>query len=175
MNRTFLKILQPIVLLVVMMVFFFSFREDFATAKIVHLLALISWFAGLFYLPRLFVYHAMSDEKRIQQKKMDEIAVHETLKIMEYKLFYYIMTPAAVVTLLTGFWIIDLWQWQIMDWLWFKLALIGLLVIYHIYCWWCMKLFAADRNPYSHVFYRVFNELPTLLLIAVVILVVLKP
>jgi len=165
MNKAALKIAQPIILAVVIGSLFLFFRESFATAKVIHLLALISWFAGLFYLPRLFVYHAMTDED----------AVDQNLKIMEHKLFYYIMTPAMVLTILAGFWMVDLWQWVIPGWLHIKLGLVLLLVIYHYQCWNHLNIFKRGDNQKSHTYYRFFNEIPTLILIGVIVLVVVKP
>ncbi len=165
MNRTLLKIAQPVFLASLIGLIFLLFRESFATAKIIHLLALISWFAGLFYLPRLFVYHAMTDEQ----------SVDENLKVMEYKLFYYIMTPAMILTLLTGIWMVELWRWSMPGWLHLKLALVLLLLIYHYQCWRHLNLFSRNNNCNSHTYYRLFNEIPTLLLIGIVILVVAKP
>jgi putative membrane protein len=165
MNRTLLRLLQPLLLLTVVTLFYTQFRESFVTAKIIHLLALISWFAGLFYLPRLFVYHATNEDA----------ATDETFKVMEHKLFYYIMTPAAVVTLLAGLWILDIWQWLLPLWLHIKLSLVLLLLIFHYYCWRYLLLFKRGENSQPHTFYRLFNEIPTLLLIGIVILVVTKP
>lgn len=164
-NRKLLVILQPLVLIVVVSIFFTLFRDSFVTAKVVHLLALISWFAGLFYLPRLFVYHAMTDEEPVDQN----------LRIMEHKLFHYIMTPAMILTLLAGFWIVDLWNWVLPAWLHLKLALVLLLLIYHYQCWRYLITFKHGKNEKSHTYYRFFNEIPTLLLIGIVILVVAKP
>ena len=165
MNRNLLRLLQPVVLLLVVFLFYSQFSENFATAKIIHLLALISWFAGLFYLPRLFVYHASNEDA----------ATDETFKVMEHKLFHYIMTPAALLTLLAGIWMIDLWQWTIPIWLHIKLGLVLLLLLFHYYCWHYLKIFKRGENEKPHTFYRLFNEIPTLLLIAIVILVVAKP
>ena len=165
MNRTFLKILQPLVLLLVVGTFFTIYRESYVSAKVIHILALISWFAGLFYLPRLFVYHAMNESAEVS----------ETLKVMEHKLFHYIMTPAALLTLLAGVWIIDLWQWTIPPWLLLKIALVLLLLLFHYACWKFLLSFKRDKNERPHTFYRFFNEIPSLLLIAIVILVVAKP
>ncbi|MBT3308054.1 MAG: protoporphyrinogen oxidase HemJ [Gammaproteobacteria bacterium] len=165
MNRNFLRILQPVVLLLVVGTFYIQFSESYVTAKVIHLLALISWFAGLFYLPRLFVYHAANEDA----------ATDETFKVMEHKLFHYIMTPAALLTLLAGVWIVDLWQWTIPPWLHMKLGLVALLLVFHYYCWHYLKVFKQGENTRPHTFYRFFNEIPTLLLIAIVILVVAKP
>lgn len=132
--------------------------------KSLHIISMVAWFAGLFYLPRLFVYHALSD---------DAIS-RERFKVMERKLFYAIMTPGAVLTLIFG-----LWLWLSQDfsglWLTLKLGLVAILVVYHIYCGVLLADFRRDRNRHGHVFYRWLNEFPILLLIAVVLLVVFKP
>jgi len=132
--------------------------------KTFHIIFMVTWFAGLFYLPRLFVYHAMSTDA----------ASIERFKIMERKLFYGIMTPGGVITLALGFWL-----WLGYDfsgaWLTAKLALVAVLIVYHLYCAKLLLDFKHDRNTRSHVWYRWFNELPVLILIAIVILVVVKP
>jgi len=129
---------------------------------------MVSWFAGLFYLPRLFVYHAMSD---------DAPSV-ERFKIMERKLYYGIMTPAAVLTIFFGLWMLFDYAWQAYStagWLHVKLTLVATLVGYHIYCGRLLSDFRNDRNRHSHVFYRWFNEFPVVILIAVVIMTVIRP
>lgn len=125
---------------------------------------MVTWFAGLFYLPRLFVYHAMSDD----------LPGVERFKVMERKLYYGIMTPSAVLTILFGLW---LWLGYGISggWLHAKLALVIALIAYHLYCGKLLVDFKHDRNRRSHVYYRWFNEIPVVLLIAVVILVVVKP
>lgn len=129
-----------------------------------HIVFMVTWFAGLFYLPRLFVYHAMTEDE----------AGKSRFKIMERKLFFGIMTPGAILTIAFG-----LWLWLGYDigggWLHAKLALVGLLVLYHAYCGKLLLDFKHDRNQRSHVYYRWLNELPVLILVAVVILVVVKP
>lgn len=132
--------------------------------KSLHIIFMVTWFAGLFYLPRLFVYHAMSEDK----------TSHERFKIMERKLFYGIMTPGAVLTLIFGIW---LWLGYNFSggWLHAKLLLVVILVVYHIWCGKLVKDFRDGKNRYGHVFYRWFNEFPVLVLIAAVILVVVKP
>lgn len=137
-------------------------------AKTWHLIAMVTWFAGIFYLPRLFVYHAMSDDK---------ISI-DRFKIMERKLYYGITMPSMVVTLIFGFWMLYDYAWAAwgkMGWLHAKLALIAILVVYHFYCGKLVKVFRDDLNTRSHVWYRWFNEVPVLILIAVVILAVRKP
>ncbi len=131
--------------------------------KALHLIFMVTWFAGLFYLPRLFVYHAMSD---------DATSI-ERFKVMERKLFFGIMTPGAVLTIVFGIW---LWLGDGVSgaWLHLKLVLVAILIAYHIYCGKLLMDFRHDRNRHSHVWYRWFNEFPVLILIAVVILAVVK-
>ena len=132
--------------------------------KAFHIIFMVTWFAGLFYLPRLYVYHAMSSD----QPGIDRF------KVMERKLFFGIMTPGAILTIVFGLW---LWMGTGISgsWMHAKLSLVGLLLIYHV---WCGKLlfdFKHDRNEHSHVWYRWFNEVPVIALIAIVVLVVVKP
>jgi len=131
--------------------------------KAFHIIFVVSWFAGLFYLPRIFVNHAMASEP----------AEIERLKLMEHKLYRF-MAPLAVLALALGLW---LWLGYGFSggWMHAKLALVVLLIGYHLYCGHLVKVFAADRNTRSDKFYRVFNELPVLILMAVTILVVVKP
>ncbi|MCP3660952.1 MAG: protoporphyrinogen oxidase HemJ [Gammaproteobacteria bacterium] len=133
-----------------------------------HLITMVSWFAGLFYMPRLFVYHAMSDDETSRER----------FKLMERKLYNGIMTPAMIATLILGTWMLLDYAWAVysqMGWLHVKLALITVLVGYHLYCGKLMKTFAAGTNPHSHVWYRWFNEIPVFFLIGIVILAVMKP
>jgi len=133
--------------------------------KAFHIIFVVTWFAGLFYLPRLFVYHAMSEDR----------ATLERFKIMERKLYWGIMTPGGVLTLVFGVWLWLGWFRGASGWLHAKLVLVLLLLAYHLWCWQLLRAFAADRNKRSHLWYRWFNEAPTVLLIATVLLVVLKP
>ncbi len=136
--------------------------------KAFHVIFMVTWFAGLFYLPRLFVYHADSS---------DEIS-NERFKIMERKLFYGIMTPGGVITLLLGLWMLFDYAWAAYStalWMHLKLALVVVLIGYHAYCWKLVKDFKYDRNTRSHVWYRWFNEFPVLVLVAIVIFVIVKP
>ena len=130
--------------------------------KALHIIFMVSWFAGLFYLPRLYVHHAMTTDA----------ATSERLKIMERKLFFFI-TPWAILTIVLGIW---LWLGYGFTgtWLTIKIALVFLLVIYQVVCGFYMVDFREDRNKRSHVYYRWFNELPLLLLIGIVFLVVVK-
>jgi putative membrane protein len=132
--------------------------------KALHIIFMVTWFAGLFYLPRLFVYHAQS---------ADRVSL-ERFKVMERKLFFGIMTPGAVLTILFGTW---LWLGYGIDggWLTAKLVLVAVLIAYHLYCGKLLLDFRHDRNRHGHVFYRWLNEFPVLILIAAVLLVVLKP
>ena len=136
--------------------------------KAIHVISVITWFAALFYLPRLFVYHAMSD---------DDTSI-ERFKVMERKLYRGIMMPSFIITTLMGWWMLQDYAWEVYSsqyWLQLKLLLVGLLIIYHFYCGYLVGVFAEDKNIRSHTFYRWFNEIPVLLLIGIIILVVVKP
>ena len=132
-----------------------------------HVICMVAWFAGLFYLPRLFVYHAASN---------DRISL-DRFNTMEKKLYYFIMMPAAVLTTIFGFWLLLLnfpyysHQW----WMHIKLISVLLLWIYHLYCGLVVYNFKHERNRHSEKFYRLFNEVPTVLLIVIIIMVVVKP
>jgi putative membrane protein len=132
--------------------------------KALHIIFVVTWFAGLFYLPRLFVYHAMCEDQ----------AGNERFKIMERRLYYGIMTPGAVLTAVFGVW---LWLGYGITggWLHAKLALVVILIAYHLWSGRLLNDFKQDRNTRSHVWYRWFNEFPTVILIVVVILTVVKP
>lgn len=136
--------------------------------KAFHLIFMVTWFAGLFYLPRLFVYHAMSSDS----------VSRERFKIMERKLYYGIMTPGMVLTLLFGVWMLADYAWEIYrtsGWLHAKLTLLVLLVGYHGLCGKWLADFKNDRNHHSHVYFRWMNEVPVLFLFGIVILAVVKP
>jgi len=134
--------------------------------KAFHIIFMVTWFAGLFYLPRLFVYHAMTQDT----------ATSAQFKTMERKLYFGIATPGGVLTIVFG-----VWLWLGYDigagsvWFVAKLILVIMLVVYHLWCGRMLKDFRTDNNTYSHVFYRWFNEFPVLVLIGVVLLVVFKP
>jgi len=135
--------------------------------KAFHIIAVTAWFAGLFYLPRLFVYHSGAEDH----------AGSERFKVMERKLLRAIMTPSMVVAVTLGLTLVVL-GWESFGgsgWLWTKIALVVLLLAYHHYCGRLVRAFAEDRNPHSELFYRWFNEFPALILLAAVILVVIKP
>ncbi|ESS71405.1 hypothetical protein MGMO_105c00610 [Methyloglobulus morosus KoM1] len=136
--------------------------------KALHLIFMVTWFAGLFYLPRLFVYHAMSD---------DAVSL-ERFKVMERKLYFGIMTPGMVLTFTFGFWMLAGYAWDVYGtsgWLHAKLGLLALLFVYHVICGKWLLDFKYDRNKHSHVYYRWMNEVPVLFLIAIVVLAVVKP
>lgn len=134
--------------------------------KAFHIIAVITWFAALFYLPRLFVYHAMAEDTISQER----------FKIMERKLYRGIMTPSAVVTVTLGIAMLVVNPaWLSMGWMHAKLFLVVLLLGYHHACGRLLKRFAADDNRHSHRWYRWFNEAPTLVLVGIVLLVVIKP
>jgi len=133
-----------------------------------HLIFMVTWFAGLFYLPRLFVYHA----------QCEDAAGNARFKVMERKLYYGITMPGMVLTVGFGVWMLWAYAWQVygqMGWLHAKLALIAGLVVYHFICGWHLTAFRDDRNRRSHVYFRWFNEVPVLFLIAIVLLATLKP
>jgi len=132
--------------------------------KALHIIFMVTWFAGLFYLPRLFVYHAMAEDA----------PGRERFKAMERKLYRGIMAPSAVLTIVFGAW---LWLGYGFagGWLYAKLGVVALIVVYHLYCGKLLADFARDRNTKSHLWYRWFNEMPAVFLAAAVILAVVKP
>ncbi|PPC96553.1 CopD family protein [Methylotenera mobilis] len=136
--------------------------------KALHIIFITSWFAGLFYLPRLFVNHAM-----VLDAQTPNQATSDQLKLMERKLYRF-MLPLALLALGFGLW---LWLGYGISgaWMHAKLTLVAILVCYHFYCGKLVKDFNQDKNQHGHIWYRWFNELPVILLTAVVILVVVKP
>ncbi|VAW68284.1 Protoporphyrinogen IX oxidase, novel form, HemJ [hydrothermal vent metagenome] len=132
--------------------------------KAFHIIFMVSWFAGLFYLPRLFVYHAMTEDE----------AGNARFKVMERKLYRFI-TPFMLLSVALGLWLMFEWTLYTSPWMIIKLLLVGTLLGYHFYCGHLVKVFANDQSRKSHVWYRWFNEFPVLVLSAIVILVVLKP
>ena len=138
----------------------------FLWLKAFHIIAVICWFAALFYLPRLFVYHAMAE---------DEIS-NERFKLMERKLFRGIANPSMVVALILG--LAMIWNnpaYLQMTWMQLKLGLVALVVIYHLMCRHHLLAFAENRNTHTHIYFRWFNESPVIALIGIVILVTVKP
>ena len=135
--------------------------------KALHIIFMVTWFSGLFYLPRLFVYHAMATDKMSIDR----------FKIMERKLYFGIATPGAIFTILFGFWLLsfNLHGYMQMMWMHLKLTFVLLLVLYHLYLGVLLSKFKHDRNQHGHVFYRILNEVPVLLLAIVVVLVVVRP
>jgi putative membrane protein len=131
--------------------------------KSLHIIFVVAWFAGLFYLPRLFVYHAMTADREGSER----------FKVMERKLYWGIMAPGAVLSIVFGAW---LWAYGFSGvWLYAKLVVVVLLIAYHLTCGKLLADFAHDRNTRSHVWFRWFNEVPTVFLAAGVILAVVKP
>ena len=136
--------------------------------KALHLIFMVTWFSGLFYLPRLFVYHAMSDDK---------ISI-DRFKAMEKKLFYGIATPGGLLTIIFGFFLLvsnGMTSYSGQLWLSLKMILIAVLVLYHIYCFSLLQDFKYDRNKHTHIWYRWFNEVPVLILVGIILLAVIKP
>ncbi len=132
--------------------------------KAFHLIFMVTWFSGLFYLPRLYVYHA----------ETTDAPGNARFKIMEKKLFYGIMTPGALLTIFLGFWLFseNAIAYLHMPWMQFKLGLVFLLTLYHIYLGKLLYDFKHDRNQHGHVFYRWLNEVPVLFLIGIIVLAI---
>ena len=140
----------------------------YLTFKALHLIAIISWMAGLLYLPRIFVYHSETSNNEGQQ---------ETFKIMEKRLFLYIMNPSMIVSWIFGFLLIHSIGLESLKefWLLIKIVLVISLTFYHFYLFQCLKRFSENKNQNSPKFYRIINEVPTILLIAIIFIVVFKP
>jgi len=134
--------------------------------KALHVIAVISWMAGMLYLPRLFVYHCEAEQGSTQS---------ETFKVMERRLLRAIINPAMIVTWLAGLYLAWSGGWFAAPWLHGKLFLVLVLSGIHGFFARCVKAFAADQNPHSQKFYRIINEVPTVLMIGIVILVIVKP
>ena len=136
--------------------------------KTIHIISVISWMAGLLYLPRIFVYHA---------ETIDNEAQSETFKLMEKRLYFYIMNPAMVVSWVFGMLLIHSQGITSLSFLWMKIK-IGLVIIltaYHFYLLAVLKDFQINRNTKSSKFFRVINEVPTILLIIIIFVVIFKP
>ena len=136
--------------------------------KSIHLISVISWMVGLLYLPRIFVYHSENIENENSSN---------TFKTMERKLFYYIMTPAMILSWIFGLLLIHTLSFSIFSELWMQIKVISVLIltIYHLYLGSCVTRFSNNQNNNSSKFYRIINEIPTLLLIIIVFMVVFKP
>ena len=139
--------------------------------KSIHLIAVISWMAGLLYLPRIFVYHS----EAVQNNKSEDLK--ETFKVMERRLFVYIMNPAMIVSWIVGVLLVYTIGMDNFGSLWLQLKLIFVIIltIYHFFLFQCLRKFAENNNTYSSKFYRIINEIPTILLIGIVVVVVFKP
>ena len=136
--------------------------------KSLHLISVISWMAGLLYLPRIFVYHAENNS---------ELKASEIFKVMEKKLYFYIMTPAMILSWLFGLLLIHIIGFQQLGqtWMLLKLILVLVLTIYHFFLGSILSQFKIDNNKYSHKFFRYINEIPTILLILIIFVVIFKP
>jgi len=139
--------------------------------KSIHLIAVISWMAGLLYLPRIFVYHSDA----VQNNKSEDLL--STFKVMERRLFIYIMNPAMIVSWIFGILLVHTIGMDNFGsvWLQLKLAFVIILTIYHFFLFQCLRKFSENNNIYSSKFYRIINEIPTILLIGVILIVVFKP
>lgn len=138
--------------------------------KAFHIIATIAWFGGIFYLPRLFVYHS--------DLAANETASYDRFCTMERRLFWGIMTPSAIITLVLGIGLVHMMRLSFAApplWLSLKLGLVGLLVLYHCYCGVMVKKFKQHKNTHTSLFYRFYNEASVLILVGIVLLVVLKP
>ena len=140
----------------------------YLTLKALHLIAVISWMAGLLYLPRIFVYHS---------ENSDEKNVSEVFKTMEFKLYNYIMMPAMILSWIFGLLLISSIGFNQLSnyWLVLKLIFVVILTAYHFFLGICLNKFKRNENNFSSRFFRVFNEIPTLLLILIIFVVVFKP
>ena len=136
--------------------------------KSLHLIAVISWMAGLLYLPRIFVYHSEKSKNK---------TISETFKVMERRLFFYIMNPAMILSWIFGLLLIHSTGLESSPLLWLKIkfVLVFLLTFYHFFLLNCLRKFNVDQNSYSPKFFRFINEVPTVLLIAIIFIVVFKP
>ncbi len=139
--------------------------------KSIHLIAVISWMAGLLYLPRIFVYHSDA----IKNNKSEDLT--STFKVMERRLFIYIMNPAMIVSWIFGVLLIHIVGIDAFANLWLQLKLIFVVIlsIYHFFLFQCLRKFTQNTNSYSSKFYRIINEIPTILLIGVIFTIVFKP
>ena len=139
--------------------------------KSIHLIAVISWMAGLLYLPRIFVYHS----EAFANNKSEDLMT--TFKVMEKRLFIYIMNPAMITSWIFGILLIHTIGFNNIGFLWLqiKLIFVTLLTIYHFFLLQCLRKFAENNNSFSSKFYRIINEIPTILLIVIVLVVVFKP
>ena len=139
--------------------------------KSIHLIAVISWMVGLLYLPRIFVYHS----EAVQNNKSEDLI--STFKVMERRLFIYIMNPAMIVSWIFGVLLIHTIGMDIFGFLWLQLKLVFVIIltIYHFFLFQCLKKFAENSNSFSSKFYRIINEIPTILLIGIILVVVFKP
>ena len=143
----------------------------YLTFKALHLIAVISWMAGLLYLPRIFVYHS----EAVQNNKSEDLM--ETFKVMERRLLVYIMNPAMIVSWIFGLLLIHSIGIDNFGslWLQLKFVFVIILTIYHLFLFQCLRKFAENNNSYSSKFYRIINEIPTVLLIGIVLVIVFKP
>jgi putative membrane protein len=134
--------------------------------KALHIIAVICWFAGIFYLPRIMVYYAASEHEETRRQ----------LAVMAGKLYRFV-TPIAVIAIALGLALViaNPDYYLSATWLWLKLILVVALIAYHAYCGWLVQALANDKDEHTHVYFRVFNEVPVIFLVFIVLLAVLKP
>ncbi len=138
----------------------------FLLFKAIHIISVIAWMAGLLYLPRLFVYHS---DNKIKDNKVSS----ETFKVMERRLYRIIMNPSIALVWITGLYLFYLSGFE--TWLMIKTLLVIFMTIYHIFLGQCLRRFAEGKNKFSQRFFRIINEIPTLIMIVIVFLVVFQP
>ncbi len=143
--------------------------NTYLTFKALHLIAVISWMAGLLYLPRIFVYHSQTSDKNLE--------LNSTFKTMEKRLFIYIMNPSMILSWIFGLLLIHSIGLDTLKqtWLLTKIFLVILLTFYHFFLFICLRRFGENNNKYSAKFFRIINEVPTILLIVIIFVVVFKP
>ena len=149
----------------------FRIMNTYLLFKSIHLIAVISWMAGLLYLPRIFVYHS----EAVQNNKSEDLI--STFKVMGRRLFIYIMNPAMIVSWIFGVLLIHTIGIDSFEYIWLQLKLVFVIIlsIYHFFLFQCLRKFAENNNSFSPKFYRIINEIPTVLLIGIILVVVFKP
>jgi protoporphyrinogen IX oxidase len=138
--------------------------------KALHIIFVVTWFAGLFYIVRLFIYHAEARDREEPARTILE----EQYKLMEWRLWYIITWPSLILTWVFGLWLVYLYNWWFAPWLWLKLSMVAGLTAYHLYCHRIFQNFQKDRGTWGSMALRIWNEVATLFLFAIVFVVVMK-